>query len=240
MIEKSVYSVFFELIRPAYLRSRTELSKLIDKTLGVVTTNQDVALQLKGTDVAEWQRTFGAFGWTSCWRVLRQLQAGPSDVFLDIGSGAGRMACAAARFRFGRVIGLEISPALVELAKNNILSLKGRQSACEMLCTDALHYVIPEDVTIIFMYNPFEGSIFESMLRQIVDSYDRKPRRLRLVYANPREHHAVVNYGRFRLTRRILLSWRPSPEWKRTQTVQIYEIIPQQSFEISRQAEFVK
>jgi SAM-dependent methyltransferase len=230
-------SLFSKAIRPAYLRSRIELSRLIDRFLGVVTTNENVVGYLQGKDVAEWQRTFGAFGWTSCWRILRRLQAGPGEVFLDIGSGAGRMVCAAARLPFGRVLGLEISPALVELARMNILSLKGRQSDCEMICADARHYLIPDDVTIVFMYNPFGGSIFESTLGQIVDSYDRKPRRMRLVYANPREHLTVTNHGRFRSSRRIYLSWRPSPEWKRTQTVQIYEVMPQHAYQKSRQTE---
>jgi predicted RNA methylase len=154
------------------------------------------------------------------------LHAGSDEVFLDIGSGAGRMTCAAARHPFGRVIGLEISPPIVELARRNILSLKGRQAPCEMICTDAQHYEIPDDVTIIFMYNPFGETIFQSTLTQIVSSYDRKPRRMRLVYANPREHLTVMSHGRFRLFRRIHLSWRPSPEWRRTQTVQIYEVVP--------------
>lgn len=237
MIVKFLESAFSKIIRPTYLRSRSELSRIVDKYLGVITTNEDVVVYLHGKDVAEWQRTFGAFGWTSCWRVLRQLQAGSDEVFLDIGSGAGRMTCAAARHPFGRVIGLEISPPIVELARRNILSLKGRQAPCEMICTDAQHYEIPDDVTIVFMYNPFGEGVFRSTLTQIVNSYDRKPRRIRLVYANPREHLTVMSHGRFRLLRRIHLSWRPSPEWKRTQTVQIYEVVPQQSMQRSKEIE---
>jgi SAM-dependent methyltransferase len=213
---------FSNLVRPLYLDLRMASYKVIDHVLRVTTVNEQIARQLSIHDYYP----FGALGWASCWRVLHRLPKGPDEVFLDIGCGAGRMTCAAAHKVFGRVIGVEISPALAKLAQANTAALRRSKSACEIICADAQEYRIPDDVTVIFMYNPFAGRVFVSTLNQIVDSYDRNPRKIVVAYANPLEHLAVVNCPRFRALQRIHLSWRPSPAWKRTQAIQLYELLP--------------
>jgi hypothetical protein len=79
-----------------------------------------------------------------------------------------------------------------------------RRLACqdvELVNSDVLEYELPDDVTVVFMFNPFGGAIFEAVMAKIVASLDRAPRPLRLVYGNPVEEHRVLATGRARLVR---------------------------------------
>src|SRR4051794_26113535 len=53
-------------------------------------------------------------------RLLRRLEIGPGDAFLDYGCGKGRALLAAARRPFGRVMGIDVAPPLVATASENV------------------------------------------------------------------------------------------------------------------------
>lgn len=55
-------------------------------------------------------------GWLDLRRAMRPGEVRGADVFLDLGSGKGRVVLAAARFRFRRVIGNELSEELSAVA----------------------------------------------------------------------------------------------------------------------------
>lgn len=98
---------------------------------------------------------------------------------MDIGCGAGRMVCAAVRTRYTRVIGIDLSPKLVDLAQKNVATLRKRWAPCEIVCEDITNYKIPNDVTVVFMHNPFNRDTFNAALARILESYDRAgPRNL--------------------------------------------------------------
>ena len=48
----------------------------------------------------------------------------PDDVFIDLGSGMGRMVLEAARYPFKRVIGVELVEQLHDLARANLASTR--------------------------------------------------------------------------------------------------------------------
>src|SRR5712691_8267724 len=116
-------ALFHTLVRLPVLKARRTLSQAFDGYLGVSTTDEDVADRL-GIDHDVFRRTLRAFGWTSCWRLLRRLPSGHTQVFLDMGCGSGRMICAAARRHYQKVIGIEQSPELAKLARENIARLR--------------------------------------------------------------------------------------------------------------------
>ena len=58
--------------------------------------------------------------------LLKQLKVSQDDAALDIGSGKGGAMATLARFPFRQVDGVEISPDLVEAARNNLAKLKLR------------------------------------------------------------------------------------------------------------------
>src|SRR5947199_8350478 len=97
----------------------------------------------------------------SNWRNLRVVFRGQriavDDVFLDLGSGMGRMVLEAARLPFRRVIGVELAEDLHRIAEANVASYRGRLKCrnIELVHSDVLDYDIPDDVTYVYMFSPF-------------------------------------------------------------------------------------
>jgi len=217
--------IFRRAVKPVQLRLRWLLSRLTDLRLGVTTTDEAVAKAL-GRDIWEYRRTWRALGWTGVWRLLHCLDLDRSDVLVDVGCGCGRVVCGAARRRVRRVIGIEIDPELARLAEANLRRLRGKQCPAEVAEVDATAYSLPEDATIVFLYNPFRGAVLDAVLDRIIASYDRSVRRLRLVYANPVEADRLERTGRVQLVDRRRLSWRPGRAWARSQMILVYEVVP--------------
>ena len=136
------------------------------------------------------------------WRPLRELfrsgPVAPDGVLLDYGAGKGRtVVWAAANYRFQRIIGVELDAQLHASAQANLARWKGRRlcDKVELVRADATEFEVPDDVTVIYFFNPFTGSVFEKVLGKIQESLDRNPRELVILYAHPRMHDSLVNAG---------------------------------------------
>jgi SAM-dependent methyltransferase len=136
-------------------------------------------------------------------RALRYIGVSDDDVFIDFGCGKGRVVHQAAKRPFRRVIGVEISPGLAEIARAG-LAAGSRHHRCrdvEIVVSDATEYRVPDDLTIAYLYRPFQGETFDAVLGAIVDSMDRYPRRVRLIYVYPLKsgRSQILATGRFRV-----------------------------------------
>jgi SAM-dependent methyltransferase len=123
------------------------------------------------------------------------------DVFVDLGSGKGRVVLEAARkYPFRRVIGVEISPRLNEIATANLRRLKGplQCSRVEFVTADASTWDPPDDLTVAYLYNPFRGELFSAAISRLIGLVDRRGWPLHLIYINPTEHARVMRTGRVR------------------------------------------
>ncbi len=139
--------------------------------------------------------------WLTLPRALRRSEVTSEDVFIDFGCGMGRMVLEAALlYPFARVIGVELSSQLAAVAERNVERNRRRLAArqVEVVVSDVLDYRMPDDVTVAFFYNPFGGPIFEHVIRELLASVDRAPRRLRLIYQNPVEERMLLATGRIR------------------------------------------
>ena len=124
--------------------------------------------------------------------------------------------------------GVELSAELNAVAAANLQRARPRLRCqdVELVTADAAAYRIPDDVTIVYVFNPFTGPVFQAAIDELIASVDRRPRSVRLLYSNPREHERLMQIGRVRLVREIT-SWRPSREWARATTaINIYELAP--------------
>jgi CBS domain-containing protein len=166
------------------------------------------------------------------WFGLRQtLPVGwvrSDDVFIDFGAGMGRVVFqAAAYYPFKRVIGIELSRALHEIAQANIERSRDRLRCrnIELVNCDVASYEIPDDVTVVYLFNPFTGQTFSLVIDRLLASVARNPRSVRIVYRNPREHGRLMGTGQIRLVKRIR-RLRPGPEWTRSASTYVYEVPP--------------
>jgi hypothetical protein len=143
-------------------------------------------------------------GWRFLRRGLKRREVTKDAVFVDFGSGKGRVVYeAAARYSFARVIGVEISERLNEVARSNIERNRKRLKCkdVELVTCDAAVYAIPDDMTFGYFYFPFAGDTFRVVVENIVASLERKPRRVRLIYASPKLEDVILATGRFRRVR---------------------------------------
>ncbi len=113
----------------------------------------------------------------------------PMGTFLDYGCGKGRVVARAALLPFDRIVGVELSTDLCESARDNIRQMT-KSSRCkniEIVNANAAAYVLPDDTTSIFLFNPFTRHLLDSVVEQIRQSLLRKPRALTILYLLPSE-----------------------------------------------------
>ena len=80
-------------------------------------------------------------------------------VFIDIGSGKGKLLLLAAQLDFAEIIGVEYAPKLHEVAVDNIDCFKKRSGSSKAIANvnaNALTWPLPQRPALFFMYNPFD------------------------------------------------------------------------------------
>jgi len=96
--------------------------------------------------------------------------------FIDIGAGKGRGLLVASQSRFRKVIGIELNPALAEIARKNTAQWNAAHQAdstalhiapIEILEQDALDFELPATPMLIFLFHPFEAPVLEQLLQRI-------------------------------------------------------------------------
>jgi predicted RNA methylase len=153
---------------------------------------------------------YAASAWRTLPRALRHVGVSADDVFIDFGCGKGRVVHQAAKRRFRKVIGIEISPALADAARA-ALAAKRRAHRCqdvEIVVADASEYRVPDDLTIAYFFHPFFGKTLDVVLADIIGSIDRNPRRVSIIYSFPVAGEQVLATQRFRLVKQVRGSLR--------------------------------
>jgi predicted RNA methylase len=125
-------------------------------------------------------------GYASLYQALRRIPLAPAEVsFVDFGAGKGRAVVVAGTFPFRKVIGVELSPQLVELARVNVRRMRHRQAgSVDVVLADATRFAIPNDVNVIYFFNPFLGTVLRQVISNILASYEARPRTMYIVYFN--------------------------------------------------------
>ena len=176
-----------------------------------IRTEGDVDLEELGV-AAKGRLGYEGSHWIGVRRALGRLEVTPADVFTDFGSGKGPAVLVAARFPFGRAVGVEISDGLTRAARRNLerSRLRPRAGAVDFVTADVLRYEIPDDLSVVYLYNPFTGLVFARFVERLLQSLERRPRPLRVVYNYPFEHNHLIARGRFRP---VDLSYSYWPAW---------------------------
>ena len=123
-------------------------------------------------------------------------------VFIDFGSGLGRVLLLASEYPFQAIRGVEFSPDLHKTACDNIRSYRSQTQRCsdiESICQDAAEYRIPEGRAVFYFYNPFLEPVMARVVRNIEQSLEKNPREAYLIYYNPKARNTVDRSPVFRL-----------------------------------------
>lgn len=121
-------------------------------------------------------------------RLLRWISIPDSVNFVDFGSGKGRVLLVASEFPFSRIVGLEFSSDLCSISKSNISKFKSHKmikTPISVLNIDAIQYKIQDDDAVFFFFNPFGAEVMRPVIENILQSYNKKNRRILFIYYNP-------------------------------------------------------
>jgi SAM-dependent methyltransferase len=182
---------FWDSIR---LRGPWGSAKRIVRRLQEARLERSLGVQTQGSIHAEMLGSTGMrFGYQpidyhSFATAMTRIDVSPDDVFADYGCGMGRAVVLAARYPVRRVFGIELSSELVEIARNNVRRAmpKLRVNDVEIIQADATDFVTPDDLSLLFMYNPFAADVLDAAMERVRESLERRPRRLQVIYALPK------------------------------------------------------
>ena len=186
-------------------------------------------VELKSLGLAHEERVhYAPSSWLTLSRIARVVPFSKDDVFIDFGSGKGRVVVLAARYHsFKRVIGVEISSDLNAVARANVEKNRRRLKCkqVEVVTADVTAYEIPTDITIAYFYAPFTGTIFKSVVLKIQNVLKLRPERnIWIVLQRPLESPRVDVYNECNafLSARSWLRQRDQL-FSRTHSITIYE-----------------
>lgn len=108
------------------------------------------------------------------------------STFIDLGCGKGRVLLMASALPWKRVVGVEFSPQLADVARDNARRYTGPKVAeITVETNDATKYRLPDGPLVVFMYHPFDEKIMTAVEASITASLRERPRRTLIVYFKP-------------------------------------------------------
>lgn len=123
--------------------------------------------------------------------IRRALQAIPelkAHHFIDFGCGKGRPLMIASEMGCRAVTGIEYSPTLVKIARQNARIFARRaphSTPITVVQADATAYELPKESVVLFFYNPFAETTMRKVIANIEASLAASPRPLFVVAYNP-------------------------------------------------------
>ncbi len=114
--------------------------------------------------------------------------------FIDLGCGKGRALLIASHFPFRRVIGVEVSARLTQIARANIAAYRAPEQRCarlEAVTADAGEFEPPDGPLVIYLYNAFDDVVLGRVADRLAASLARAPRDVRLIYVQPEERRML-------------------------------------------------
>jgi SAM-dependent methyltransferase len=120
--------------------------------------------------------------------------------FVDLGAGMGRVVLRAAARPFRQIVGVEISPALHEIAKENRAAYRGplRCRDVRLVRADAARFTFPRGDLAIYLYNPFRAPVLAPLLDRLASDGRRD---VAIAYHTPVERTLLDAHPAFALER---------------------------------------
>ncbi len=120
--------------------------------------------------------------------------------FIDIGSGKGKACLYAYKLnRFKKIIGVEFSNSLTEIANNNKMKMNANE--INFILGDAREYHLPKEHNLIFMFNPFDGNILREFI--VINYQLIKETKSIIAYANDVHRDVFSEFGFLTIFRNV-------------------------------------
>ena len=103
-------------------------------------------------------------------------------LFIDYGSGKGAAIIHARALGFERTVGIEFAKELHETAQKNIQKLK--LDYVDSFYADATTYLPPLDVSVIYLFNPFDEVVMKKLIANIVEQKENFENDVYIIYGN--------------------------------------------------------
>lgn len=135
------------------------------------------------------------------WKRSKPFAAIEQFTFIDVGAGMGRAILLAADYPFRKVIGIELNPLLVEVARQNLNTWHSGGAArapLQIHCDDAVDARIPKGPCLAFLFNPFGPAVMRRLLQRWARVFAKRPGELDLLYVNPEQDHVIERQPGFK------------------------------------------
>jgi hypothetical protein len=119
-------------------------------------------------------------------------------IFVDFGSGKGRVLLMASDYPFRKIIGIEFAQELFKAAQQNLRTYRSERQQCrtfELHCLDAVEYQVLPENTVFYFYNPFDEVVMKVVLTKIYQSLLEHPREAFILYCNSRCRDLLPQFG---------------------------------------------
>ncbi|MHB1185943.1 MAG: class I SAM-dependent methyltransferase [Desulfobulbia bacterium] len=129
-------------------------------------------------------------------RLLERVPLPRESVLVDFGCGKGRVLLLAVLRGIKKAVGIEFSPELCAIARNNVRIVEqatGSRLNITVIEGDVAQYEIEDDQNVFFFFNPFDDVVLEAVVNNIKKSLRRKPREIAIIYYNPVHSHILDN-----------------------------------------------
>jgi SAM-dependent methyltransferase len=113
-----------------------------------------------------------------------------STTFIDYGCGKGRALLLASHYPLRKIVGIEISAKLGQIARRNLAAYSAPDRKCTQLSVetaDALEWEPPHEPTLFYFYHPFEAELLGRVLDRIYRSVVEHPRPAYVLYVGAME-----------------------------------------------------
>jgi 16S rRNA G966 N2-methylase RsmD len=104
------------------------------------------------------------------------------SLFIDYGSGKGAAIIHAKALGFERTVGVEFAKELHDTAQKNIKKLK--LDNVDSFYADATTYSTPLDVSVIYLFNPFDEVVMKKLILNILKQKEHFENDVYLIYGN--------------------------------------------------------
>ena len=120
--------------------------------------------------------------------------------FIDLGSGKGRTLLMASDYPFRRIVGVELLPALHQIAQDNLRKYRREGQKCfalESVCADAREFAFPGEPSVLYLFNPLPEAGLRQVMGNLEESLRLYPRAVYVLYHNPLLEHVVSHTAAF-------------------------------------------